>query len=464
MKMNRLFTCLAALSTGSFLAQTSAQDMFPFVIPGLAPPAAGSVVDVSWLNDPPAGGRGFVRAQDGHFVDGRGKRLRFLASNFTFGSCFPDHETADRLAARLASLGINCIRFHHTDNQSAPGGIWKAGTAKKNEFDPAQLDRLDYFIAALKRHGVYADLNLHISRNYWEGEDFADGLASNRERQEKLPIYGKAIDKINDQMIRMQRDYARALLTRVNPYTHTRYAKEPCVAIVEINNENSLLQLNVSSLPAYYRDDVLKKWNQWLKARYGSTEKLAAAWGGREPLGTNLLPARLTTQGGQYLGLRPGETLEAGKVAAPARSQGSPRGLAWTRFLAETERAYTDGMRNFLKNDLGVEAAIIDTQASYGGIAGTYRESFNDFVDVHAYWQHPRFPGRPWDGANWNIPNTPMVADTNGGNLAGLCVYRVAGKPFTVSEYDRPPPNQYATEMFPMILTRNGCVDLCHNG
>ena len=550
--------------------------MFPFVIPGLATPPTGSVVDVSWLNDPPAGGHGFVRVRDGHFVDGRGQRVRFLASNFTFGSCFPDHDLGDKLAARLASLGINCIRFHHMDNQAVPGGIWKAGAAKKSEFDSGQLDRLDYFIAALKRRGIYADINLHVSRNYWEGEDFPDGMASNRERQEKLPNYGKALDKINDQMIRMQRDYARALLTHVNPYTGKSYAKEPAVAIVEINNENSLLQLKVSSLPEYYRADVLKKWNVWLKARYGSSEKLNAAWGGHEELGSNLLPARISTQGGEYftvtkgdagetrvtlrkipevswhaqlqwigltlqegqlytlefsgrsdsprrspvsarlsksdwhncgleeevelgpewktftsvfratrvepgavrldmvvgggpigdfsiknlslrrggsLGLRPNETLEAGSVEPPARIQGSPRGLDWTRFLAETERRYTDGMRAFLKDDLGVEAAIIDTQASYGGIAGTYRESFNDFVDMHAYWQHPHFPGRPWDGANWTIANTPMVDDKNGGNLAGLAVYRVTGKPFTVTEYDHPAPSHYAAEMFPMIAS-----------
>jgi hypothetical protein len=110
-------------------------------------------------------------------------------------------------------------------------------------------------------------------------------------------------------------------------------------------------------------------------------------------------------------------------------------------------------MRRFLKDDLGVEANIIDTQASYGGIAGTYRESFNDFVDMHAYWQHPRFPGRPWDSANWNIPNTPMVDDRAGGNLSRLAVYRVAVKPFTVSEYDHSAPSQYAAEMFPMIAS-----------
>lgn len=575
-EMKKFLPFLLIVANCSFASQTeAAEEMFSFVIPGLATPAAGSPVDVSWLNDRPAGGHGFVRVQDGHFLDGSGKRVRFLGSNFTFGSCFPEHEMADKLAARLASLGINCIRFHHTDNQAAPNGIWKASTRKLNEFDPVQLDRLDYFIAALKKQGIYADINLHISRNYWEGEDFPDGLAGNRQRQEQLPNYGKALDKINDQMIRMQRDYARALLTHVNPYTKTSYAKEPSVAIVEINNENSLLQLKVASLPEYYRADVLKKWNQWLKSRYGSTEKLAAAWGGRENLGPNVLTPRLKTQGGEFftvtniagetraslvkvpdvnwhaqlqwggltldeghlytlefsarsdvkrrlalstrldkedwhncgleeevelgpewksfsfpfkavrlepgtvrfdivvgngplgnfslknlslrrggsLGLKASETLEPGSVAAPPRTQGTPRGLDWTRFLAETERAYTDGMRTFLKKDLGVEAEIIDTQASYGGIAGTYRESFNDFVDMHAYWQHPSFPGRPWDGANWNIRNTPMVADKNGGNLSHLGIYRVADKPFTVSEYDHPAPSHYVAEMFPMIAS-----------
>ena len=575
MKISNLVPWVMALATAALPAQSPPEDQFPFVIPGLAAPVAGSIVDVSRLNERPAGGHGCVRVSDGHFIDGRGQRLRLLATNFTFGSCFPDHDTADLLAARLASLGINCIRFHHLDNQVAPAGIWKAGTAKRNELDPGQLDRLDYFIAALKRHGIYANLNLHISREYWEGEDFPDGLASNRERQALLPHYGKGLDKINDQMIRMQRDYARALLTHVNAYTHASYAKEPCVAIVEINNENSLLQLKVGALPEYYRADILKKWNQWLTARHGSTAKLAAAWGGREELGANVLTVKAAVQGGQYLtvtdggggdtrvsllkvpdvswhaqlqwagltleegrlytlefsarsdvprllplsarlakadwhncglddevavgpqwqafsysfraarvapgavridmvvgggpvgafeiknltlrggshGVAPGESLEAATVAAPTHTQSSPRGLAWTRFLAETERAYATGMRGFLKKELGVAAAIIDTQASYGGIAGAYRESSSDFVDMHAYWQHPRFPGRQWDQANWVIPNTPMVDDRNGGNLAQLAVYRVADKPFTVSEYDHPAPSHFTAEMFPMIAS-----------
>ena len=41
----------------------------------------------------------------------------------------------------------------------------------------------------------------------------------------------------------------------------------------------------------------------------------------------------------------------------------------------------------------------------------------------------------------------------NGGNLARLAEYRVANKPFTVSEYDHPAPSHYSAEMFPMIAS-----------
>ncbi|MBM3890414.1 MAG: hypothetical protein FJ388_14980, partial [Verrucomicrobia bacterium] len=320
-------------------SSVSAADPFPFTMPGLEPNRG--ITDMSWLNDAPAGKRGFVRARDGHFVDGRGKRIKFLATNFTFGSCFPDHDTADKLAARLASLGINCIRFHHMDNQSAPRGIWKAGVPKRNEFDPDQLDRLDYFIAALKRHGIYANINLHVSRNYWEGEDFPDGLASDRERREKLPHYAKGLDKINDQMIRMQRDYARALLGHVNPYTKTSYAKEPCVAIVEINNENTLLQLKVAALPDYYRNDILKKWNGWLKARYGSNQKLVAAWGGREELGANLLPSKCTTQGSENFHVATDSSGETHVSIKKLPSVNWHAQLHWTGLTLEEGKLYT---------------------------------------------------------------------------------------------------------------------------
>lgn len=122
------------------------------------------------------------------------------------------------------------------------------------------------------------------------------------------------------------------------------------------------------------------------------------------------------------------------------------------RFLVDTEKAYVRRLRKHLTQKLGVESLVVDSQASYGGYWGLHREAtLCDFIDMHAYWQHPRFPGKPWDGANWNIPNTSMVAAEDGGTLARLAHYRLRGKPYTVSEYNHPAPNDYAAELFPMV-------------
>src|ERR1039457_5448574 len=131
------------------------------------------------------------------------------------------------------------------------------------------------------------------------------------------------------------------LFRSVNAYTHTSYAKEPCVAIVEINNENSLLQFKVASLPEYYRADVLKKWNRWLKARYGSTEKLAAAWGGREALGINALPARPARQGGEYFALTNGNAGETQISLLKVPEVSWHAQLQWPGMTLEEGQLYT---------------------------------------------------------------------------------------------------------------------------
>jgi len=61
------------------------------------------------------------------------------------------HEDAARVAARLATFGINCVRIHHLDTRAYPGGIWDP--KRPAEFSADALDRLDFFIDQLARHG-----------------------------------------------------------------------------------------------------------------------------------------------------------------------------------------------------------------------------------------------------------------------------------------------------------------------
>jgi hypothetical protein len=81
-----------------------------------------------------------------------------------------------------------------------------------------------------------------------------------------------------------------------------------------------------------------------------------------------------------------------------------------------------------------------------------------DVIDGHAYWQHPQFPGTPWDSVNWFVPNLSMVNTLGDDNtLAGLARQRIKGKPFTVTEYNHPQPMYYGAEA-PLLLAAYGAL------
>jgi hypothetical protein len=54
------------------------------------------------------------------------------------------------------------------------------------------------------------------------------------------PDYDKIVGIFTPALINAQKQYARDLLTHVNPYRGVRYADDPAVAFVEITNEDSL--------------------------------------------------------------------------------------------------------------------------------------------------------------------------------------------------------------------------------
>jgi hypothetical protein len=108
-------------------------------------------------------------------------------------------------------------------------------------------------------------------------------------------------------------------------------------------------------------------------------------------------------------------------------------------------------MRNFIKNDLGSKALVTGTIVF--GPLGLYAQSDMDFIDAHAYWQHPRFPGRPWDSGNWLIDQKPMTDYPAQATLFRLAAERLLGKPFTVSEYNHPAPLDSQAECVPMIAS-----------
>lgn len=595
--MKRTTLSLAALMLGlaALFATTAISGPVPATFPFVVPwddASPGTATDVTFLNAGPAGTNGYIVVKDGHFIQSKnGQRIQFLGTNFAAGDAFPSHDDAEKVAARIAKLGINLVRLHHMDNSDwgQPQSIWDYGYQDRQHISAAQLDRLDYLIAQFKKNGIYVNINLHVSRQFTAADGFPASVSL-------IPTsFDKRVDEFDRRMILLQKKYAHDLLTHVNPYTGLSYADDPAVAVIEINNENSLVGdpwagfgAGLDSLPDPFRAELAGEWNVWLGSKYGNDARLQAAWlkgltatgpqinseaqwtvesqgdskasmtqgmgaddtpapyatvsipqidgtswhvqvhqvgldlksdatytvtfkakadAPREmPVGATLdeadwhnvgldATAAVTTDwkafryvftahdavpghvriaftlgnqtgtvsisdlkihpGAEGAGLQPGESLSRRSVGIPAfalRAQNDD----WIAFLADTEREYAEEMRGYLKGTLHVHANIICSQISWGGLTGLNRETRSDFADNHAYWQHPSFPHKQWDPVDWNIQNTPMVADLaagGGGTLRDLAEYRIARKPYSISEYNHPAPSDFRAEMMPEYAT-----------
>jgi hypothetical protein len=419
--------------------------MIPFSLPWND--TAATVTDVSFLLEAPAGRDGFVRVEDGHLATGAGRRLRLWGVNFSFAAAFPPQEHAAAVARRLAKYGVNCVRLHHLDHP-APRGLLAADAPGSRQLDPAQLDRLDCFIARLKEHGIYVDLNLHVARRFTE----ADGV-----RDAALLGSAKAVTLFDPWLIELQKEYARALLQHRNPYTGLTYAEEPAIALIEITNENSLTEAWAlgrlrgertgpprgawDDIPQSYGRDLTARYNAWLRERFGSRAELAHAWA---PGADDPPEAR---------GLLDGEDPAAGTVARTNPRERDRWTLARLRteaaFYAELERRYFREMAGYIREALGARQLLIGTSDHnhrWSGLPLLQTLAALDVVDGHVYWQHPRFPGEPWSRTDWRIDNTPMANAPAGSTIVQLARSAVAGRPFIVSEINHPFPSDYACE------------------
>lgn len=573
----RRFAALGLLIYAASLhcvTQAQAQALTPFVLPW--DDDAPGPTDLRATIARPAGQAGFVRVSDGHLYAGA-RRLKLFGVNVTAGACFPDHATADKVAARMARFGFNAVRFHFLDSTWGRPGLIDYDSGDWTRWDSNALDRLDYFIARLRAQGLYVNLNLLVGRRFGVG----DGVDPSVNQLDWKAAH--AVGFFHAPHRSAQQAYAARLLGHRNPYTGRTYAEDPAVALVEINNENGLLHTwlggGLDALPDVFARDLRRQWNAWLARRYSDRTALERAWGARaEPPGAELLAngdlarglagwnveqhagadvsaavtngtavlkviqtgsegwhvqfnqADLAIAAGRVYTLRlqasadrervvdlslmqahapwdslgfrtpliltriptnhtfvfmaaqsdtnarvslsglnqdgaafrfadfslapggrvgPGadESLADGTFRAPTAAEGRlmPAGgrRDWVRFLRETERDYWTGMHRFLKTDLGIRAPIAGTIVA---TATPHLMADLDVVDTHAYWQHPRFPGRDWDRENWVVENVSMVDAPATTPLTWLAAQRVAGKPHMVSEYNHPAPNPHAGE------------------
>ncbi len=140
------------------------------------------------------------------------------------------------------------------------------------------------------------------------------------------------------------------------------------------------------------------------------------------------------------------QSLEARNIGFPSSS--SAQALTDLKeFMVGVETDFIRDLTAFLKRDVGVKVPITASQITYHGapiVAATC-----DYVDIHAYWQHPHFPGKPWDPENWTVANTPMEREPVKNCMSERATWRIFGRPFTMSEWNIPAPHDGAASCVP---------------
>ena len=411
-----------------------------------ATPNVGAL-DFSHLLDAPAGKHGHVTVKDGHFYFAAGTRARVIGFTLPTRSNTPDHETADKLAARFASLGVNVIRLHAADApigdepgswsscREAPLLDYKSGSTRN--FNQAGLDRFDYFWAKLKERGIYLHIDLIVARAFQEG----DGLDYPGKPGSCLKCY----TMVNRRLIELQKEYAEKLLCHVNPYTGTRLLDDPAVMTIQINNEDSAIKgtADVKDLPgvAPYRKELLEKFGHFLLAKYGSRDKLQKAWTyeGICALGEDEDPASGTVRIAEGGFVQP-----VNEPTGDWGGENSPARYADTmEFGIQLNRRFYREMKDFLKA-LGAKAPIA-TSNLLGGAADVYGHTDGDLMENNSYFNHPILPVQNntyiVGGLQEYVSMDPLTMQQGYGaartsllSLGATAV--VAGKTFVLSEWN----------------------------
>lgn len=336
----------------------------------------GSILDFSDTLDAPAGKYGpLVRRGDKLvFRDRPETPVRFYGTNISGTSFYLDKAQADRFADRMAACGFNQIRIHHHDEPLTD--------TVSTRLQPERMDQLEYLIAALKKRGIYVSTDLYVSRVTGRGEipEFPDRVIAGEY---------KGLFWIMDSVFENWKEYCRAFLNHVNPYTGLALKDDPVLISINIINEGNIDKTAEAS--PLVREHYRKAYLEWLAAK---------------------------------------------KLREPDDRDGRQR--LFSAFLLETYRRRSRQMVEFVREQ-GVTCILADSNMLTGPMLSVMRSGY-DFVDNHVYWAGP--------SGTYDVPSacSQRSAVSHGTSPDEIFLTRLFGKPFSVSEFDFCKPNVFRAE------------------
>ncbi len=311
------------------------------------PPRDTFADDALWnlrpLNEKEAGEKGFVTVDArGDFRLAGGESVRFWAVNTTVGRQQPwvdrprwqrGEPDLDYHAKFLARRGVNMVRLHTHLNpdlkanpKAAPGDI-----------NAKERDWIWRTVAAMKKEGIYTTVSPYWANTLQIGKDW--GVPGGPDQ----PPHGLLF--FDPTLQTAYKAWWKALLTEKNPHTGLPLAQDPALAILQIQNEDSLLFWTTNAIKGEQRRILGRKFAAWAAKKYGSLDAALMTWNRHKVTGDDL-PAGV-------LGL---DNLYLAKIEPKGGS--AKRFSDQIQFFCEAMYDFNREMIRFLREDLGCKQVV----------------------------------------------------------------------------------------------------------
>jgi len=378
-----------------------------------------ALFDLRSLNEKVAGENGFVtRSKDGNeLLLGNGKPARFWALNDGPG----DKVDLARHARFLAKRGINMVRAH-TNMTPSDGNLMNC--------DAKDREHLWKLVAAMKKEGIYTTFS-----PYWAGPSRVKPsmgvLDPGKGGNWGMLFFDKKLQEA-------YRSWMKQVLTEKNPHTGIPLAEDPALAIIQIQNEDSLLFYTSQGIGGTAIVELRKQFGEFATKKYGSLDKAKETWAGAAVKEDNFANGEVGLYGVWFLTQRQKNPGEAARLADQMQ------------FFTETMYNFNKMVGDYLRNDLKCKALIN---------AGNWRTADNvTMLDAERYSYTPndimgvnRYYGGAHEGPNagWAIVNGDKFTDECAmlnPRAIPVTLKQVDGYPMIISESSWVPPQGYQSE------------------
>lgn len=232
--------------------------------------------DARSLNEKVAGESGFVTLdKDGRFLRGDGKPLRFwgvVSDNQKAIGEGSDQEqrNLEHHARWLSKRGVNIVR---TMIDITPR--LRQGWGAPNSDDPSDVNRMELdgvwrYVAAMKKEGIYSLICPYWALTVKPPASWGVDIPEGKDAHNALFFDPK--------MRELFKNWLRIMLTEKNPYTGIPLKDDPALAILQVQNEDSLLFWTFGTMSDSQKRVLGTQFGDWLKKKYGSLGKAQKSW------------------------------------------------------------------------------------------------------------------------------------------------------------------------------------------